>query len=66
MDEIVLTKDDLVRLFEQEEIKDTQEGWLYKDEILINIIAVHDKDPKYVFNVTDAQYYKIIPINAIK
>jgi len=63
MDEIVLTKDDLIRLFEQQEIKDTQEGWLYKDEIYINIIAIHEKDPRYIYDVTDAQYYKIVPLN---
>jgi hypothetical protein len=65
MGEIVVTKDELINLFVREDIKDTQEGWLYKDEIYVNIIAIHDQDPKYVYNVTNAQYYKIAPINPI-
>jgi len=65
MNEIVVTKDELIHLFETGDIKDTQHGWLYKDEIYINIIAIHDQDPKYVYNVTNAQYYKIAPINPI-
>ena len=62
MEEITLSKDQLVELFEIEKIKDTQDGWLYLDSILVNIIAIHDKDPKYVYNVTNAEYYKITPV----
>lgn len=62
MNEIVLSKHELIELFIKEEIKDTQDGWLYQDSILVNIIALHDKDPKYVYNVTNAEYYKITPI----
>ncbi len=62
MEEIVLSKDELVNLFVNGDIKDTPKGWIYKDDILVNIIALHDKDPKYVYDVTDAQHYKISPL----
>ncbi|MCK5293037.1 MAG: hypothetical protein KAJ49_00150 [Arcobacteraceae bacterium] len=65
MSELVLSKDELVKLFIKEEIEDTQDGWLYQGNILVNIIAIHDQDPKYVYNVTNAEYYKITPIEQI-
>ena len=65
MDELILSKDELVELFIIDEIKDTEDGWLYKNSILVNIIALHDLDPKYVYNVTNAEYYKITPIEEI-
>lgn len=65
MGELILSKDELIELFIREEIKDTKDGWLYQDDILVNIIALHDQDPKYVYNVTNAEYYKITPIEQI-
>jgi hypothetical protein len=62
MDEITLSKSDLIRLFISEDIKDTQDGWLYQNKFLISIVALHSKDPKYIYDVTDAEYYKLIPI----
>jgi len=62
MEDIILSKDNLIKLFEIEEIKDTDDGWLYMDTYLVNIIAIHDKDPKYVYNITNAEYYKITKI----
>ena len=29
----------------------------------IDIIAIHDSDPKYIQNVTQAQFYKLVPKN---
>ncbi|MDD2698073.1 MAG: hypothetical protein PHF17_04630 [Arcobacteraceae bacterium] len=62
MEELIVTKDQLVEMFISQEIEDTDYGWLYKSNFYVNIIALHEKDPKYVFDVTDAQYYKISPI----
>ena len=62
MDEILLSRDELIELFVNEDIKDTPDGWLYKNNTLVNIIALHDKNPKYIYNVTSAQYYKISSI----
>ncbi|MBI3874317.1 MAG: hypothetical protein HY307_04880 [Arcobacter sp.] len=62
MEEIIVAKDQLVEMFLSNDIQDSNLGWLYQDDFYVNIIALHEKDPKYVFDVTDAQYYKISPI----
>ncbi len=60
MEELIVTKDELVAMFEHEELKDDSHGWLLNG-MEVEIIAIHDADPKYVQNVTNAQYYKIVP-----
>ena len=59
MKELKLSKEQLIKLFEIEDIKDTNNGWLYMNNHFVDIIAIHDKDPKYVYNITNAEYYKI-------
>ena len=59
MEELVITKDELVIMFESGELKDDLEGWLFND-MPVEIIAIHDTDPKYIQNITNAQYYKLI------
>lgn len=63
MEEIVVSKDELVEMFVKGTIRDDKNGWLYKDTTLVNIIALHDKDPKYIYDVTNAEYYKLTPIS---
>lgn len=65
MKELIISKDELVMMFADEVIKDSDIGWLYNNEIIVNIIALHDKDPKYIYDVTNAQYYKIIPLKTV-
>jgi hypothetical protein len=65
MEEIVVTKDELVEMFVEGSIKDDKDGWLYKDTIFVNIIALHDKDPKYVYDVTNAEYYRLAPVKQV-
>jgi hypothetical protein len=62
MEEFIITKEELVEMFISNEIEDSQYGWLYKNSFYVNIVALHEKDPKYVFDVTNAQNYKISPI----
>ncbi|RLA81497.1 MAG: hypothetical protein DRG78_09140 [Epsilonproteobacteria bacterium] len=59
MEDMVITKEDLVRMFESEELKDDNQGWLLNG-IYVDIVAIHESDPKYLHDVTSAQYYKII------
>ena len=61
--DILVSKDELIEMFINEDIKDSTNGWIYKDEIYINIIALHEKDPKFVYDITDAQYYKVVSLN---
>jgi hypothetical protein len=57
-----VTKEQLIDMFVSKDIEDSKYGWLYQNTFYVNIIALHEKDPKYVFDVTDAEYYKISPI----
>jgi hypothetical protein len=52
-------------MFVEGSIKDDKDGWLYKDTIFVNIIALHEKDPKYVYDVTNAEYYKLAPVKQV-
>jgi predicted metal-dependent RNase len=60
MEELIITKDELVVMFENQELKDELDGW-FLNGMPIEIIAIHDTDPKYIQNVTSANYYKLVP-----
>jgi len=62
MVELIISKDELVQMFINETIKDTNHGWLYENNKYINIAAIHEKDPKYVYDIADADFYKITSI----
>ncbi len=59
MEELIVTKEELVQMFEKEEIQDTGRGWMMNDKE-IEIIALHDVDPKFLQDVTNAKFYKLI------
>ncbi len=46
-------------MFENDELKDDNHGWLLNG-LEIQIVAIHDTDPKYIQNVTNAQFYKLV------
>ncbi|MGB5918873.1 MULTISPECIES: hypothetical protein [unclassified Arcobacter] len=60
MEELILTKEELVEMFENHILEDTQKGWLL-DKKVVEIIALHEVEPKYLQDITNAKYYKIIP-----
>jgi hypothetical protein len=61
MEEQIVSKDDMVEMFSLGVLEDNKYGWLlYGQEI--QIIALHESDPKYMQDVTNAEYYKLIPI----
>jgi uncharacterized protein YggL (DUF469 family) len=62
--DLVISKDELVQMFINETIKDTNNGWLYEDSQYINIAAIHEKDPKYIYDVANAQFYKLTSIDS--
>ena len=41
MEDIIVSKDELIELFETEKIIDTGKGW-YMDNSFVNIIALHE------------------------
>lgn len=59
MEEIILSKEELIKLFEDEKIVDTGHGWVMEGKE-IDIIALHDVDPKFLQDVTNAKFYKLI------
>ncbi len=60
MEEQIISKEELVQMFEEEKIIDSGKGWLMNDKE-IDIIALHDVDPKFLQDVTNAKFYKLIP-----
>lgn len=60
MEEIIVSKEELIKLFEDEKVIDTGHGWLM-EENEIDILALHEVDPKFLQDVTNAKFYKIIP-----
>ncbi|GGD37131.1 hypothetical protein GCM10012288_09040 [Malaciobacter pacificus] len=46
-------------MFEENKIVDTGRGWLMNNK-LIDIIALHEIDPKFLQDVTNAKFYKLI------
>ena len=58
MEDIIVSKDELIELFETEKIIDTRKGW-YMDNSFVNIIALHEIEPKFLQNITNAKFYKI-------
>ena len=59
MKEQVVSKEELIQLFENQIIEDTGRGWL-KDGKVIDIVALHDIEPKFLQDVTNAKFYKLI------
>ncbi|MBU3014890.1 hypothetical protein KO488_09000 [Poseidonibacter lekithochrous] len=59
MEELIVTKDELIQMFDTEKLKDTGKVWLLDDKE-IDIIALHDVDPKFLQDITNAKFYKLI------
>lgn len=59
MEEQIVSIEELIQLFENQIIEDTGRGWL-KDGKVVDIIALHDIEPKFLQDVTNAKFYKLI------
>ena len=59
LEDIIVSKDELLDLFETEKIIDTGKGW-YMDNSFVNIIALHEIEPNFLQNITNAKFYKIV------
>ncbi len=58
MEELIISKNELVEKFKSEEIVDSGDGWIMSGKE-IDIIALHEVDPKFLQDVTNAKFYKI-------
>lgn len=59
MEELIISKEELIKLFETQKIEDTGKQWLMEGKV-IDIIALHDIEPKFLQDVTNAKFYKLI------
>lgn len=59
MEEQILSKEELIQMFEDQKIIDTGRGWMMEEKE-VEIIALHDVDPKFLQDVTNAKFYKLI------
>ena len=59
MEELIISKEELIQLFETQKIEDTGKQWLMEGKV-IDIIALHDIEPKFLQDVTNAKFYKLI------
>jgi len=60
MEETIISKDELEELFSNNIIIDSGKGWMI-DGVEVEILALHEIEPKYLQDVTNAKYYKIKP-----
>ena len=58
MEELLVSADELKKMFKDKEVLDTNDGWFYKDQE-IEIIAIHDKEVKYIMDMARAEFYKL-------
>jgi hypothetical protein len=59
MEELIVSKEELIQMFEDEKMIDSGRGWIMEGK-LVDIIALHDVDPKFLQDVTNARFYKLI------
>ncbi|QKF59454.1 hypothetical protein ACN2EN_06895 [Aliarcobacter lanthieri] len=59
MEEIIVSKEELIEMFESEKIVDTGKGW-YMDNSIVDIVALHEIEPKFLQDIANAKLYKII------
>jgi len=59
MEEKIVSKEELIEMFENQEILDTGRGWMMGDKE-VDIIALHEVDPKFLQDITNAKFYKLI------
>jgi hypothetical protein len=59
MEELIISKEELVQFFENQRIVDTGRNWLMEGKV-VEIIALHDIEPKFLQDVSNAKFYKLI------
>lgn len=59
MEELIISKEELIKLFENQVIEDTGRGWLMEGKT-VDIIALHEIEPRFLQDITNAKFYKLI------
>ena len=60
MEELIVSKEELIYLFESKALEDTGKGWLLEGEFFVDIIALHEIEPKFLSDISNAKFYKIV------
>ena len=59
MEELIVSNDELKKMFEDKKLLDTDKGWFWEgDEV--DIFAMHTKEPKHVMDITRTDFYKLV------
>ena len=58
MEELIVSNEELKNLFKEKILKDTPDGWFYKDT-QIDIIAIHTRETKHITDISHAEFYKL-------
>ena len=58
MEEFIVEKEELHKMFQRRELLDTKKGWYYKGKE-VEIVAIHQVEVKYLQDMMNADSYKI-------
>lgn len=58
-EEKIVSKEELIQMFANEEIIDSGRAWMMGN-IEVEIIALHEVDPKFLQDITNSKFYKLI------
>jgi hypothetical protein len=58
MEEFIVSKEELHKMFAKKEILDTNKGWYYRGKE-VELIAIHQLEKKYLQDMMNADKYKI-------
>jgi len=64
-DTLIVTKEEIDEYFSKDILKDTNQGWIFKDKYIVQIIALHEIEPKYLNDIANAKEYKITIIDKL-
>jgi len=64
-DILIVAKEEIDEYFSKDILKDTNEGWVFKNKYIVQISALHEIEPKYLTDVANAKEYKITIIDVI-
>jgi predicted methyltransferase len=59
MEELIVSSEELKQLFQEKRMLDTDKGWFLDDEE-VHIYALHKQEPKYISDITNAEFYKLV------
>jgi len=59
MEELIVSKEELIQMFESDKLVDSGKAWIMDDKE-VDIIALHDVDPKFLQDITNSKFYKLI------